>query len=645
MREDLILGTKACIANVLALPRLAKRIIVIALDVFLCVLSVWLAFYLRLGEFVNLSGTAQWEPMKAVIVSVTLVLPIFYVGGIYQSILRYSGWYEFSMLTRSVAIYSVIFSCVFLVVGVDGVPRTVGVIQPILLIVIVSGSRLCFRLLVAHDSRTVNPKPSFNNVLIFGAGAAGRQLAAGISKSRELKVAGFLDDDTVLHGRTIDGIRVYSPASILELKEKLEVRNVFLAMPKIDRNRRNEILDELIKAKVTIRTLPSYTQLMREGIALSDVRDLDLDDLLARKSVLPDYTLLNKAVVGKVILVTGAGGSIGSELCRQIVAMNATKLVLVEQNEYALYSIHQELASCLGTSNCYVIPVLASVADRDRIGKILSEYMPDTIFHAAAYKHVPLVEQNPFEGISNNTFGTLTISSVASELGIPNFVLISTDKAVRPTNIMGASKRLAEMVLQALAHEQNLLGTNRTTIFSMVRFGNVLGSSGSVVPRFRKQILDGGPVTVTHPQITRYFMSISEAAQLVIQASALANGGEVFVLDMHEPVKIMDLAIRMINLSGLTVRDEENPFGDIEINVVGLRPGEKLFEELLIGNNPEATSHIRIMKSHEEFYPMPDLKLMLDALKEITHVNDLDKLKPFLTRLNIGYQPSASVSE
>jgi FlaA1/EpsC-like NDP-sugar epimerase len=405
----------------------------------------------------------------------------------------------------------------------------------------------------------------------------------------------------------------------------------------MSRQRRNEILAGMLHAKVSVRTLPSVTELARGKVTIADVRDLDIDDLLGRDPVAPNQILLCKNIVGKVVLVTGAGGSIGSELCRQILNAGPARLLLIEQSEFALYAIHQELEEKWPGKESCLVPLLASVQDGDRMREIMSIWRPNTVYHAAAYKHVPLVEHNPAEGIKNNVLGTLSAAQAAMEQGVADFVLISTDKAVRPTNIMGASKRLAEMVLQALAAD------SQRTKFAMVRFGNVLGSSGSVVPKFRQQIRDGGPVTLTHPDITRYFMTIPEAAQLVIQAGAMAKGGDVFVLDMGQSVKIMDLAVRMIELSGLSLRDADNPDGDIEIEITGLRPGEKLYEELLIGDNPELTHHPRIMKAHEDFLPWPALEDKLNALRIALDANDVGVIRTMLQQLISGYQPSGEI--
>ena len=452
--------------------------------------------------------------------------------------------------------------------------------------------------------------------------------------SPEIRVVGFIDDDERLHGHVLNGLQIYNPADLVEILLEVPVTDVLLALPSVSPGRRNEILNSLKKHKVAVRTLPGLSDIAIGKVSLSDVRDLDIDDLLGRESVMPNQILLARNIVDKVVLVTGAGGSIGSELCRQILAVGPEKLLMIEQSEFALYAINQELEEKCLNKKTTLVPLLASVQDEARINEIISTWSIDTIYHAAAYKHVPLVEHNPAEGIKNNVMGTLCIAKAAAEYGVADFVLISTDKAVRPTNIMGASKRLAEITLQALASRG--LGTK----FSMVRFGNVLGSSGSVVPRFRQQIRDGGPITLTHPEITRYFMTIPEAAQLVIQAGAMAKGGDVFVLDMGESVKIIDLARRMVELSGLTIRDEINPNGDIEIKITGLRPGEKLYEELLIGDNPKSTSHPRIMKAHEEFIPWVELEKNLAGLLMALSINDVSVIRHMMAKLVSGYIPS-----
>ncbi|WP_075255626.1 polysaccharide biosynthesis protein [Herbaspirillum camelliae] len=618
---------------ILALPRATKRLVAVSVDMGLCVLTVWLAYYLRLGEFVALSGTALW----ATGASVMLALPIFIVSGLYRAIFRYSGWPALLAVARAVGIYGLLYASIFTSISVPGVPRTVGIIQPILLLLFVGASRALARVWLGDQYLSILKQASRPKVLIYGAGSTGRQLVAAMASSHEMQVVGFLDDDDRLHGHVLNGQPIYNPADLSSLASTLSISNVLLAMPSLSRKRRNEILAQIRTARVAVRTLPSVTDLAQGRVSVSDLRELDIDDLLGREPVMPNHILLAMNVRSKVVMVTGAGGSIGSELCRQILAVGPSKLLLIEQSEFALYAIHQQLEEKLADRDIVLVPLLASVQDSERIREIMSTWHPDTVYHAAAYKHVPLVEHNPAEGIKNNVLGTLRTAQAATENGVADFVLISTDKAVRPTNIMGASKRLAEMVLQAIA------ATSPGTKFSMVRFGNVLGSSGSVVPKFRQQIRDGGPITLTHADITRYFMTIPEASQLVIQAGAMAKGGDVFVLDMGQSVRIMDLARRMIELSGLTVKDELNPEGDIAIEITGLRPGEKLYEELLIGDNPKPTSHSRIMKAHEEFIPWAELEAKLSALEMALNVNDVGVIRLMMEKLVTGYTPSDEI--
>ena len=618
----------------LGLPRAAKRLVAVAVDLGLCVLTVWLAYYLRLGEFSALSESALW----AVGASIGIALPIFIVSGLYRAIFRYSGWPALLAVARAVGIYGLLYASVFTAIGVAGVPRTVGIIQPILLLLFVGASRALVRVWLGDQYLRILKQASRPKALIYGAGNTGRQLAAAMANSHEMQVTGFLDDDDRLHGHVLNGQPIYNPTDLESLVNTLNISDVLLAMPSISRRRRNEILAQIRVAKVAVRTLPRVTDLAQGKVNISDLRELDIDDLLGREPVVPNHILLAMNVRSKVVMVTGAGGSIGSELCRQILAVEPSKLLLIEQSEFALYGIHQELEEKLVGRGIVLVPLLASVQDGERMREIMSTWHPDTVYHAAAYKHVPLVEHNPAEGIKNNVLGTLRTAQAAAENGVSDFVLISTDKAVRPTNIMGASKRLAEMVLQALA--TNSVGTK----FSMVRFGNVLGSSGSVVPKFRQQIRDGGPITLTHSEITRFFMTIPEASQLVIQAGAMAKGGDVFVLDMGQPVKIVDLARRMIELSGLTVRDEQQtPDGDIEIEITGLRPGEKLYEELLIGDNPQPTSHPRIMKASEEFIPWTVLEAKLSALEIALNVNDVSVIRLLMKNLVNGYTPNDEI--
>jgi FlaA1/EpsC-like NDP-sugar epimerase len=612
---------------VLALSRPAKRIVALVVDLTLCILTVWLAYYLRLGEFVAISGNALWAAGAAI----GFALPIFVVYGLYRAIFRYSGWPALLTVARAAGTYGLLYASVFTAIGVAEVPRTVGLIQPILLLLFVGASRAIARMWLGDHYQNILRKAPRRKALVYGAGTTGRQLVRGMANSHEMQVVGFLDDDDRLHGHILNGQPIYNPSDVVDLVETLGVSDVLIAMPRLNRKRRNEILGSVCVAHVAVRTLPSMTDLAQGKVSITDLRDLDIDDLLGRDPVTPNDILLAANVRGKVVMVTGAGGSIGSELCRQILEVKPGKLLLIEQSEFALYSIHQELERTLDGREITLVPLLVSVRDGDRMKAIMSTWRPDTVYHAAAYKHVPLVEHNPAEGIKNNVFGTLRVAQAAVETGVSDFVLISTDKAVRPTNIMGASKRLAEMVLQALA------GISEGTKFSMVRFGNVLGSSGSVVPKFRQQIRDGGPITLTHPDVTRYFMTISEASQLVIQAAAMADAGDLFVLDMGQPIKIQDLARRMIELSGLTVRDEHQPNGDIKIEITGLRPGEKLYEELLIGGNPEATSHSRIMKAREDFIPWVELKEKLQALEIALNLNDVCVIRQTMLSLVAGY--------
>ena len=623
-------------SSLLALPRTLKRFLALGMDASLCVLTVWLAYYLRLGEWVRLSNDAEWMPIWAILGSLALALPIFVVSGLYRAIFRYAGWQALMTVTKAILVYALMYAAIFTAIGVPGVPRTVGLIQPILLLLAVGASRALARYWLGDMYQGIVRSMSLPKVLIYGAGSAGRQLAAALANSHEMRVAGYLDDDPRLQGSVMNGLMIHAPGDLPGLVESLQIHDVLLAIPSASRQRRNEILQQLLNVHVSVRTLPGVAELAQGRVHVSDLHELDIDDLLGRDAVIPDAGLLEKNIRGKSVLVTGAGGSIGSELCRQVLGIGPRVLLLVEQSEFALYQIHQEL-QIITPPGMELVPLLGSVCDERRMRDIMAAWRPDTIYHAAAYKHVPLVEHNQVEGIRNNVFGTLTTAQVAQEQGVADFVLISTDKAVRPTNVMGASKRLAEMVLQALARQA--AGTQ----FTMVRFGNVLGSSGSVVPLFRQQIRDGGPITLTDPEVTRFFMTIPEAAQLVIQAGAMAHGGDVFVLDMGEPVKIGKLARRMVELSGLSVRDEDNPEGDIEICVTGLRPGEKLYEELLIGDNPQPTNHPRIMKAHEKFLPWPELERKLAALGTALDANDVPAIRDLLQEVVSGYQPADAI--
>jgi FlaA1/EpsC-like NDP-sugar epimerase len=668
MGEIMIRTLSRFAAPALALPRAVKRGVVLALDACICILSVWLAFYLRSGSFTPLAGPAIWPSVA----SVALALPIFISSGLYRAIFRYSGLPAMVAVGRAMLLYGLAFAAIFTFWGVDGVPRTVGFIQPILLLLLVGTSRAAARVWLGGLYHQQLRKASLPQALIYGAGNAGRQLASAMVNSHEIRVVGFLDDDDRLHGHVLNGLPIHNPADLAEMLNGTSITDVLLALPSVSRQRRNKILNELKPHKLLVRTLPGLSDIATGKVSLSDVRELDIDDLLGREPVKPNGLLLNLNTHHKTVLVTGAGGSIGSELCRQILKTNPKQLLLVEMSEFALYQIHQELQATLADErqnvnepvegdepeatevsddgpDIEIVPLLASVCDEVRMQEIMDTWKPHTVYHAAAYKHVPLVEHNPAEGVRNNVWGTRVCAEAAARNGVRNFVLISTDKAVRPTNIMGATKRLAEKVLQALAEvnaavaAQGGRAPSARTTFSMVRFGNVLGSSGSVVPLFREQIKNGGPITLTHADITRYFMTIPEAAQLVIQAGAMGQGGDVFVLDMGQPVKIIDLARRMVELSGLTVRDELHLDGDIELSVTGLRPGEKLYEELLIGDNPKPTQHPRIMKAQEQYLTWPVLEPKLNALSMAMSVNDVPVIRAMLQQIVRGYQPSGEV--
>lgn len=625
--------------GVLALPRLVKRSIVLFVDVTTCFLSTWIAFYLRLGEFVSPLGATIWGAgmVSATVLSAFLAIPLFMLTGLYQTIFRHSGWPAFLTLAKSVLFYGLCYLIVILAAVFDGIPRTVGFIQPMLLLLFVGSSRAFARAWLGNRHRAILSNHTISGVLIYGAGKTGRQLANALISGVEMRVLGFLDDDARLHGNKLNNQPVYDPAKITDIVQRLRVSCVLLAMPNIDRHRRNQIIDILVRSNVGVRTVPSMLDMIQGRRNVSDLEDLGLDDLLNRDPIFPDVDLMAQNIRDKVILVTGAGGSIGSELCLQLLPMTPKKLLLVDSSEFSLYKIHQRAQTVFHKDKTEVIPLLGSVQDAQRMRAIISTWRPDSIYHAAAYKHVPLVEHNQGEGIKNNVFGTYVTAKISLELGVPNFTLISTDKAVRPTNIMGASKRLAEIILQAFDER------SETTKFAIVRFGNVLGSSGSVVPLFREQIKNGGPVTVTHADVERYFMTTAEASQLVIQASAMARGGEVFVLDMGEPVKILDLARRVIQLSGSSVKDEFNSKGGIEIKFTGLRTGEKLHEELLIGDKPSKTLHPRIWSAQEDYVCWEDLEDRLTKLGCAAEAGDLDVARKIVSELVPAFTPSIDI--
>jgi FlaA1/EpsC-like NDP-sugar epimerase len=624
-------------------------------DTLLCASTVWLAFGLRLDQWGHFQGSQWWTLVFAIGFS----FPLFIVFGLYRAIFRYVGSAALASIARVFIIYTSLFFFTFTLNGVDGVPRSIGVIQPILLFIAIGTSRYFVRYwLGGLNNIQKSLRKAYPIALIYGAGSAGRQLAAGLASNKEILVKAFIDDDHHLQGSTINGVSVYPNDGMQELIDRLDITDVLLAIPSASQARRSEIISSLNGRGVRVRTLPGLIDIASGRVRISDLHDLDMNDLLGRAVVPPEVRLLEKNIRDQVVLVTGAGGSIGSELCRQIIKFSPKSLVLIDNSEHSLYLIYEELKRVLigvkddrlaGVGDdqaslphsvlpIKLVPCLASVRDGDLLLKIFRTHQPTTVFHAAAYKHVPLVEQNPAEGIRNNVFGTFTCAQVSLECGVSQFILVSTDKAVRPTNVMGASKRIAELILQAMA-EISANGEHSTN-FSMVRFGNVLGSSGSVAPLFSAQIAAGGPITLTHSEVTRYFMTIPEAAQLVVQASAMAVGGDVFVLDMGEPVRIHDLAVKMVYLSGLLVKDDAHPHGDIEIKVTGLRPGEKLYEELLIGDNPQPTAHPKIMKAHEEFLSWDDLQQELEKLNVALDASDGDLIRGILKKLVPGYQPN-----
>jgi FlaA1/EpsC-like NDP-sugar epimerase len=640
-------------SRLLALPRRGKQLIVMGADVLSGWLALWLAFTLRLEVWHWPTTDQLW-----IYAAVPLLFgPIFIRHGLYRAIFRYTGLATMRTLLKASVLYGFVLIALVFITFPAGVPRSVGILQPIIFLLLVSNSRVWARYWLSRGSR----RGLRQRLLIYGAGSAGAQTAAAVANGDEFRLMGFVDEDPSKIGQHINGVRVFGPAEIASVVERLEVTDILLALPSVSRSRRRGIIAGLHSLPVHVRTLPGMADLASGRVSIADFRELDLEDLLGREPVQPNHALLARDLADKTVLVTGAGGSIGSELCRQLVVERPARLILLDHNEFGLHTIQVELDALVqaehqqpaaGRSLPQVVALLGSVRDFRHISDVFRAYRPDTVYHAAAYKHVPMVERNVCEGVANNVLGTLNVARAAIESGTSSFVLVSTDKAVRPTNVMGASKRVAELILQALASEimvrfdgeSDVAGIARNrTRFSMVRFGNVLGSSGSVVPLFRKQIETGGPVTLTHPDVTRYFMTIPEAAQLVLQAGAMGEGGEVFLLDMGQPVRIIELARRMIELSGRTVLDEHNPDGDIEIMITGLRPGEKLFEELLIGDDPLSTAHPRIMKARENFLSWKELAPRLVTLEAATRRNDVEIARGILQQLVSGYKAADDV--
>ena len=613
---DILKRVEAPILNMLrwlvGLNRSTKLATLLLIDASLCVVAVWIGFSLRLGEWVI------WNPAVATVMAAALALwlPIFVWCGVYRSVVRFLGARTMVGIAMSCMIMAAVLALVFLFYRVPGVPRTIAIIQPLVFAVMLMISRLVARYVLFDLLNQHTFIGQRSRVFIYGAGSAGRQLAVSLRHEPGMVLQGYIDDDPRLTGKHLDGMRVHNSQNLADLIARYQIDVVVLALPSTSRQRREQIVRKFENISVRVLTLPAIGTLLDGSISLGDLREIEIADLLGRDPVPPNHLLLHKTISGRSVMITGAGGSIGTELCRQISRLDPKQIVLVEMTEHALYSIEAELRESqkdgLIGEGISIHAELGSIADAQTARRLFDRWRPETVFHAAAYKHVPLVEENVIAGMRNNIFGSFHCAVEADRVGVLNFILVSTDKAVRPTNVMGASKRVCELVLQALA------ARGSKTRFAMVRFGNVLGSSGSVVPRFQRQIRAGGPVTLTHRDVTRYFMTIPEAAQLVIQAGGMAEGGEVYVLDMGEPIRIYDLARTMINLSGLTVRDIEHPDGDIEIAEIGLRKGEKLYEELLIGDSPRPTHHPRIMQARESFLEWSELSdhllLMRDAL-------------------------------
>jgi len=626
-------------------PRWFKRSVLIINDLALITIALWLAYTLRLSRLYVPPSLDKWMLfVSAPIIGVI----VFYIRGLYKLVTRFIGPEGTTRIYLAVIIAAVIWALVVLMAGVKDHPRSVIVIYALIAVLLIRLSRqwagaTLLRLAPEHKGVSFDER---KRVIIYGAGTSGIQLLRALNETGTYKTVAFIDSNPSLAGQMVHGVKVLRPEKIGKTIADENVKEVLLATPSALRGERRLAIRLLEAYPVVVKTLPALEEIASGHVEVSDLRPIDVEDLLGRDPVTPDLELLAANVHGKVVMITGAGGSIGSELTRQLLRLGPKILVLFELSEVALYEIsmeieelnerlHKDEAGAGDTTR--VVQVLGSVLDRKLVARTLEELGVEVIYHAAAYKHVPIVEANPFAGLQNNTFGTLVVAEAAKELGVERFVLVSSDKAVRPTNIMGASKRLAELILQAFAQEPH-----SSTIFTMVRFGNVLDSSGSVVRRFRNQIKAGGPVTVTHPEVIRYFMSIPEAAQLVIQAGTMAIGGEVFVLEMGTPVKIDDLARTMIRLSGLEVRDEVHPEGDIAIEYIGLRRGEKLYEELLIGENTTGTSHPRIFKNSEPILPFEELAAALERLEEAIQKLDTAELQETLRATVEGYVPAST---
>jgi FlaA1/EpsC-like NDP-sugar epimerase len=615
--------------------RRIKRTVTLLFDFIVITLALWVSFSLRLGEFYWPEGSVIW----LFAVAPFIATPIFIKLGLYRAIIRYIGFHSLWVVVKAVSLYSLLITFFVVLANIEVVPRSVHIINWLVTLFVVGGSRMLVRWWLA-GAVPANVSAT-RNVVVYGAGSSGTQVLDQLRIKNGMKVVAFIDDETSLHSRQIRDIRVRPFSHLSRLIERYGVKDVLLAMPSVSRSRRNQIIALLEPYPVTVKTLPTLAEIAEGEVTVDDIRDVEIEDLLGRDQVLPNKSLMAKNIHNKVVMVTGAGGSIGAELCRQILQQKPKEIVLFEHSEFALYMIEHDLKNQPISEEVVIKPVLGSVTDSDRVLLACQAAHVETVYHAAAYKHVPLVEQNPREAIKNNILGTLYTAEAALKSKVKDFILISTDKAVRPTNTMGASKRMAELVLQALSNKHR--GVSATQ-FAMVRFGNVLGSSGSVIPLFKKQIKEGGPVTVTDPKIIRYFMTIPEAAQLVIQAGAMAKGGDVFVLDMGDPVKILELAKRMIHLSGLEVKGDDTPHGDIEIKFTGLRPGEKLYEELLIGNDVKNTDHEKIMRANESMIPWEELNVLIRRLQQAINDNDDVEIRAVLSEAVVGYKPQCAIA-
>jgi FlaA1/EpsC-like NDP-sugar epimerase len=644
----------------LALPRGYKRLLQVITDIVLVWAALWLAFLVRLGidELANPVLEHVWLFVAAPAVSI----PLFIRFGMYRAVMRYFGNDALIAIIKAVSLSALVLGLVVYWYSDHQrlVPRSVIFNYWWLSMIMVGGLRLGMRqyfhgdwFVTAQHVLFANRQDGLPRVAIYGAGAAGNQLVAALRMGKVMRPVAFIDDDDSIAERIISGLQVYKPEQIHKMLEVSGAEEILLAIPSASRARRREILTYLESFPLHVRSIPGFMDLASGRVKVDDIQEVDVADLLGRDAVPAQDDLLERCIAGQTVLVTGAGGSIGSELCRQILSLSPCTLLLFEHSEFNLYSIQSELEQRITREALPIrlLPILGSVRNPRQLLEVMRNWSVDTVYHAAAYKHVPLVEHNIAEGVLNNVIGTLNTAQAALQAGVANFVLVSTDKAVRPTNVMGSTKRLAEITLQALSHEAapvlfgdagNVSQVNRTR-FTMVRFGNVLGSSGSVIPLFHKQIKAGGPVTVTHPKITRYFMTIPEAAQLVIQAGSMGQGGDVFVLDMGEPVLIAELAEKMIHLSGLSLRSERNPHGDITVEFTGLRPGEKLYEELLIGDNVLATRHPMIMSAEEEYLPWEVLKQKLNELLQAIERDDYDTVRQILRQTVAGYVPQGEI--